>query len=183
MDLKEQLLRRKGNLVQAWFDLLLETYPVETARFLRREKDRFANPVGSTLYRGIEGLYEALLQGVNRDEINRLMESIVKIRAVQEQSPSRAVGFVFLLKQLVRQELAVEIRGGRISLDDLSRLESEIDDLALISFDMYAACREKLYNIRVDQLAGRTERLLQRAKVLADSSDPEPDPTESALIP
>ncbi len=183
MRLKEQLLLRKDDLAQGWFDLLLETYPAETARFLRTEKNQFANPVGSTLYRGIAELVEALLQGLNRDEISPAMESLVKIRAVQEQTPSRAVGFVFRLKELIRQELSEEIRGGRVSQEDLDRLESDIDDLALMSFDAFVACREKLHRLRIDQLAARTQGWRHRAQTLTESSVPEPDPAQEESIP
>lgn len=162
VNLRQHLSDRKCTLVQKWFDLLLETYPAETARFLHREKDQFANPVGSTLCQGLEGLYEALLQGKNRDEIHPVLESIVKIRAVQEFSPSQALGFIFLLKKLVREELASEIGGGQISLDDLLSFDSRIDDLALLSFEIYSACREKLYDIKISQLASNRVPLTRR---------------------
>jgi hypothetical protein len=182
MRLKEQLLLRKGDLVQGWFDLLLESYPAETARFLRTERNQFANPVGSTLYRGVEGLVEALLQGVSRDETSSLIESMVKIRAVQEQAPSRALGFIFLLKGLIRQKLAEETREGHVPLEDLARLESDIDDLALMAFDVFVACREKLYRLSLDQLAATTQPWLHRAQMLAESPV-EPDPAQEESIP
>ncbi|MCL4423960.1 MAG: RsbRD N-terminal domain-containing protein [Firmicutes bacterium] len=179
MKLEELLAQKKSPILERWFQLLLETYPAETARFLKREENRFANPVGHTLYQGMQGIYEELLNGMASDKINVFLDPIVRVRAVQDFSPARAVAFIFFLKRAIREELAGEMREGQTALGDFLDLESRIDDLALYSFDLYMECRRKIYEIRVNEIKRRTSRLLQRTNLLAES--PEPGPEQDGL--
>ncbi len=128
----------------------MESYPGDSL-FLKQEKDRFANPVGYTISQEIETLYEGLLQGVASDKLITSLDNIIRIRAVQDFSPSQAVSFVFRLKQAIRDELDKEIHEGQIS-KELLKFESKIDELALLAFDIYMKCRENIYEIRVNKL-------------------------------
>lgn len=168
--MQEILSRKKTAVLERWFHLITETYPAETARFLRREKNRFANPVGHTIYQGIEGIYDELLRGMDPGRVISCLESIAKIRAVQDFSPSRATAFIFLLKKAMREELAGEIRESRMHVEELLNLESKVDDLALLSFDIYVECRERICEIRINEVKNRTARLLQRANLMVDGS-------------
>ncbi|KKM09744.1 hypothetical protein SY88_16165 [Clostridiales bacterium PH28_bin88] len=170
MKLVDFLSNRKAAIIGRWLQLLLDTYPPETARFLLREKDRFANPVGSTVHQGIEGLYDELLQGVDPAKVYPLVDQIARIRAVQDFSPSRALNFIFLLKKLIREELGGEISAGRVSVGELLGFESNIDDLALLFFDAYMECREKICEIRINEVKKTTHKLLQRANWPVDGS-------------
>ncbi len=54
----EDLLKQKAEPIRKrWLGLIIETYPADSQRFLREQKDRFANPVGTTLSRAVEALY------------------------------------------------------------------------------------------------------------------------------
>jgi hypothetical protein len=57
------LLQNKTAIRERWFDLILETYLADMATLMRKEKDRFANPVGSTISREIEILFKNLCEG------------------------------------------------------------------------------------------------------------------------
>ncbi|MGI9952992.1 RsbRD N-terminal domain-containing protein [Moorellaceae bacterium AZ2] len=168
MNLRGFLAKKKAAVLNKWYDLVLQTYPPETARFLKEEKDRFANPVGHVIYEGIEGLYEELLHGVQAEKAYHFLDRIIRIRAVQDFSPSRAVAFLFLLKQVVREEVAAEFQEGGLPWEELLQFESQIDDLAGLAFDMYMQCREQLFEIRVKEIKNRTSRLLQRANLEVD---------------
>lgn len=171
MNLADLLTKKQAVILERWFQWFLETYPAETARFMREEKNRFANPVGSSVYQGIEGLCQELLQGMELDKVYPLLDPIVRIRAVQDFPPSRAVAFIFALKKVIFEELESEIRGGQISVEEWLELESRIDNLALLSFDIYTQCREKVSQIRVEEIKRRSERLLQRANLVVDPSE------------
>ena len=90
------------------------------------------------------------------------LDPIVRIRAVQDFSPAEAVGFVFLLKRVVRQELGGEIRQNRAE-SQLLDFESQVDDLALKAFDLYMLCREQIYQLRAREIKNQTFTLLEQA--------------------
>ena len=162
MDLKSLLLQKKSPIVKKWCDVVLSTYPQESQKFLRKQKDQFANPVGRTVFEGIESIFDELLHEANSDKIALFLDDIIRVRAVQEFSPSQAVGFIFGLKKVIREELESEILKEGIS-EELAAFDNRIDGLALLCFDTYTACRQQMADIRVKEVRTRSERLLQMA--------------------
>ena len=61
MVLAKLLARQKANIVKAWFDRLINSYPPDTAQFLKSQKDQFANPVGFTAQESMQGLFDLML--------------------------------------------------------------------------------------------------------------------------
>lgn len=164
MVLEDLLFKKKASILERCFQLILETYPADTGRFLKKEKDRFVNPIGYTIARELEFLYDGLLQGTNSDKTSISLDNIIRIRAVQDFSPSQAIIFIFLLKKAIREELEGEIREKRV-LKELLEFESRIDKMALCSFDIYTRCREQIFELRVSELKAEREqalRLLER---------------------
>jgi hypothetical protein len=154
--LGDLLLRNETTILRRWFDLILETYPADTAALMRKEKNQFSNPVGSTLSREIEVLFKKLCEGTQDEKCQVSLDSILKIRSVQDFSPSKAVGFVFLLKRAIGETLKSAICKEPI-LDEWLKLQSRIDELALQAFDIYMGCREKICEIRINQARGEKE--------------------------
>ena len=174
MKLDSLLSEKKFSILERWFNLILESYSADTQSFLKREKDRFDNPVAYEFGQGIEGIYEALLHGMDRDKVSCFLDRIISIRAIQDFSPSGAIAFIFLLKNAIREELEREARKNGIS-EELIELESRIDGLALLSFDIYMKRREKLYEIRVNEVKNRVSGLLRRAGLISELEE-KPDP-------
>ena len=87
----------------------MNSYPVDTSMFLKQENDRFVNPVGYTISREIEVIYDELLGERHPDKFFASLDSIIRIRSVQDFTPSQAIAFVFRLKKAVRDELDSEI--------------------------------------------------------------------------
>jgi hypothetical protein len=165
----EKLLKEKKSAIQGkWLDKILETYPADTKRFLRKQKDQFANPVGHTISKEIQSLYtEALCtEEIDPVEVSPILDRIIRIRAVQDFAPSQAVAIIFLLKKVIREELGSEIQENSLH-DELLAFESRIDDLALLAFDIYMKCREKIYEIRANEASNQVSRLLQRAGLIS----------------
>jgi hypothetical protein len=156
MALGDLLLRNETAILRRWFDLILETYPADTTTLMRKEKNRFTNPVGSTISREIEVLFKKLCEGSQDETCQTSLDSILKIKSVQDFSPSKAVGFIFLLKRAIGETLKSEICREPI-IDEWLRLQSRIDDLALQAFDIYMGCREKICEIRIDQARAEKE--------------------------
>jgi hypothetical protein len=175
----EKLLSEKGPAVlDRWLKSILESYPADTQRFLKKQKDPFANPVRHTISKETENIYKELLKGVDRDRVSPFLDRIIRIRAVQDFSPSQAVAFIFLLKKVIREALDKEIGEHQLS-DDLLVLESKIDDLALIAFDVYMRCREKIYALSANEARNQVYRLLQKKGLMAEIPEWEPRQTES----
>ena len=171
MNLKQQLMEKKPAILKRWFDAIAETYPRDTAGFLKKRKAQFTNPVGYTLAEGTERLFDALLQGMIPDTVKTFLDGIVRIRAIQEFTPSEAVAFIFQLKKIVRQEIGSDIPRQPGMTDELMAFDSAIDDLALFSFDIYVKCREKIYELKANEARNMTFRLLQQAKLIVDNQD------------
>ncbi len=163
--MEDLLVREKKAIVDKWKKLLVDTYPPETQIFLRTQKNQFANPLGNTIDEGVEGLYDALLRqndAGSGDRFSEFLDRIIRIRAVQGYAPSTAVSFIFLLKTAVREVLGGVIRKEGL-YDELLTLERRIDDLALLSFNIYMQCRETIFEIRTHEIRNRNSRLIERA--------------------
>ena len=142
------LEKRKSGIIKKWFDLVVDTYPAETSNFLRKEKDPFHNPVGKTTVTCLEILFDYLLDKTDEQTLISHLDPIIRIRSVQDFSPSRAIGFIFFLKTIIRVELTND-KSGVIDTNELSALDFKIDGLILVAFDVYAKCREAFYQIKV----------------------------------
>ncbi|HEY8909039.1 MAG TPA: RsbRD N-terminal domain-containing protein [Desulfosporosinus sp.] len=165
MKLKDLLEEKRPAITKKWFDAVMETYPTDTSGFLKKQKDMFANPVGHVISQGVESILEALIQGKELSESVPFLEDIIKVRAVQDFTPSKAMSFIFLLKKVVREELDKEIRQNQM-YDALLEFESKIDDLALFAFDIYSKCREQLNELKTDELKRMTFTLLKKANLM-----------------
>ena len=162
MNLKGLLLQKKSAILDHWYNLILESCPADTQKFFKKQKNRFANPVAYEFRQGIEGIFETLLHGMEGDDVTSCLDRIISIRAIQNFLPSVAIAFIFLLKKAIRETLKKEIREEGIS-EALIECESRIDGLALLCFDLYMKRREKLFEIRVNEVKNRASVFLRRA--------------------
>ena len=160
MVLEDLLSRKKSVILDRWLQLILESYPADASRFLKQEKDRFANPVGYTISQEIEVLYEQLLHGMDSDKLATCLDNMIRIRSVQDFSPSQTIAFTFLLKKAIREELASHI-AERQGFEELLRFESRIDRVVLLALDIYMKCREKVHQIRVNEVKNEKESALK----------------------
>lgn len=181
MNLKDLLVEKKSSIVKKWFDLIIENYPADSSSFLKKQKNRFLNPVGYTISEGIDGLFDELLNGVDSERFFPFLNDIIKIKAVQDFSPSKALSFIFFLKQVIRKELESEIRKKYIS-DEVILFEAQIDELALLSFDIYMRCRERIYEIKTDEARRMMFRLLQKANLVCEIQDQEQEPGPETVL-
>jgi hypothetical protein len=151
MGLFDQAIHKKENILRKWFDAVVDTYPADTARFLKSQQDPFANPVGSNTRQGLDGLLDELFGSMDPASIDRFLDPIIRIRSIQDFTPSHATSFPFFLKRILRESLAGE------ATDEAERIEldARIDRLVLMAFDLYLACREKVYEIKENEMRKR----------------------------
>jgi hypothetical protein len=177
MRIDDFLKQKKAAIKRRWLELIIDTYPADGREFFRKQKNRFLNPVGAALSRLVEALYDELLNGAASADISTILEDFVKVRAVQDFTPSEAVGFVLYLKQAVREELAEDIRTSRL-FEELLALETRIDRLLLKAFDVYMQAREKIYEIKANDLKRKSFLALRRADSDPAKGEPEDDSHE-----
>lgn len=185
MELKNLLAEKRGSILERWFHLIIQSYPPETAKFLKRKKDRFANPVGHSIITGTESIFDALVGEAGSESIPEFLDQIIKVRAIQDFTPSQAVAFMFLLKTVIREELGESVDREPLAAE-LSRLDARIDQLGLMAFDVYMRSREKLYEIRVKEVKNQSAKLLEYAdrmlkKTRGAKKDPDADENENTL--
>ncbi|MFA4918634.1 MAG: RsbRD N-terminal domain-containing protein [Thermodesulfovibrionales bacterium] len=165
MNFKDLLAKRKSSIRKKWFDAVINDYPADSSDFLRKQKDRFLNPVGQTLLENINSLLDEIILNADSEKVYPYLNDIIKIKAVQDFSPSKAVSFIYLLKRVVREELESDIEKNKLT-EELKSFETQLDSLALLAFDVYMKCRERIFDLRVNEIKTLTFRLLKRANVL-----------------
>lgn len=168
MNLYELLSEKKMVILNKWFDVTLNNYHQDTAVFLKKEKDQFANPVGSAIRSGLNSFFDEILAGDDIDKISKSLDNIIRIRAVQDFAPSQAIAFIFYLKMIVREEISGENQTKNFA-DELFAFDRLLDNLMLLSFDIYMKCREKIYDIKANELRNMTSKLVERANKIFEA--------------
>ncbi|WP_319524224.1 RsbRD N-terminal domain-containing protein [uncultured Desulfosarcina sp.] len=161
MSSAKALAGKKKEILKHWFQTTVDSYPADTARFLKNQQDPFANPVGQTTYRSLESLLDALIAGDGREAMIAALDPVIRIRAVQAFTPSKATAFVFSLKQIVRDCLSGET--------DLVALDRKIDEMAMAAFDLFMGCREKIYELKATESRNQFFGSLKRAGLIAET--------------
>ncbi len=165
MDLWELLAEKRSAILAEWRERTLATYPEDPTRFLKKQKDPFANPVGHKLAQGLEEAFDVLLKQKHEARLEFLAD-LMRVRAVQDFTPSAAVGFLFELKDIVRAKVKKEL--SRIKDQDLFDLDARVDRLALAGFDLYAESRTKLAEIRLAEVKNNVYNALKRANLICE---------------
>lgn len=168
MNLENLLSDKRSKIVKRWRNAIISSYPEDSRSFLRREKSQFANPVGNIVGKEIEALYDGVIKGAPAADIANRLETVIRIRAVQDFTPSQAVGFVLELKGIIREE------AGAGQSREMQAVDHRIDEVLLLAFDVYSKCRQKLYDIRVHEVKNQVGRLLERANLIVEIPEQAP---------
>jgi len=153
--LARELARHRESILERWIGSVIDAYPGETAKFLKKEGDPFSNPVGAGLRKGLAEILDGLVDGAGNEAFEVALDRVIRVRAVQDFSAANAVGFVFALKRIVRDELDDPDEG-------LPDLDERIDQLGMLAFDVYMRCREELWAIRAKEIRSQSLGILER---------------------
>jgi hypothetical protein len=167
MGLIEQLALKKEAVVSAWFARVADSYPPETARFLRSQADMFANPVGQTTLRSLRALIDLLESEPDPHALREALDPVLRIRAIQAFTPTQAVRFVFDLKAIITEALPAAAQSDA----EMRVIEQRIDEMALAAFDIFVQCREKIYDLKANETKSRTYKAFAKAGLIKESSD------------
>ncbi len=180
MDIAELCSNRRETLVDRWVNRFFASYPLDSKGFMRTSRDRFANPVGETTRIAATVLFDAVI-GMDADPetVKQALHDLIWIRAVQDMPPSKAVGALFLLKELLRSEVLPEcLQPEHSGLELLNRylaMESRLDTLGLMALDMYAEARERVFRIRVEEVKRSQSQVIRLAKLRREQSESAPE--------
>jgi len=173
MQLDDFLAKHKTTLVKRWFDMVVATYPADTQRFIKAQKDPFANPVGQTTLNSLGALFEAIRTGMDAKAVSAHLDPVIRIRAVQNFSPSAALAFVPALKTLIAEQLGQQRHEPPIR-DQWQAMEARLDAMVLNAFDIYMQCREKLADLKVNLERDRIYQAMARAGLI-ETNDQQPE--------
>lgn len=158
--LQNFLKQNKEVILKDWIDQTINTYNPEMIRFLKKEKNQFSNPVRNTIITSLEKIYDSLLTGEGVDD-DRGLEEIIKVRAVQDFSPSDALAFIFDLKTIIRTKYSESDQNSE-SMDEFYNIDNRFDLLFKKAFDLYNDCRMKIQDIKISEIKSRSERAFER---------------------
>ncbi len=162
VDIVQVLQRHRAAILQRWRETIMAEYAPDTARFLASHRDPFTNPVAAVIERALEGIIDWLIGTTGDEAMQDLLEELMRVRAVQGFSPSRAVGFVFALRSAIEETLS---ENGEPAVH-VSGIQSRIDELALRAFECYVDCREKISNIKMREVRAEKERVERVIKAM-----------------
>lgn len=150
------LKQNRDSILQKWIDQTINTYNPEMVRFLKKEQNQFANPIRNTILTSLEKIFDGLLNGLGVEEYHEL-EELIKIRAVQDFSPSEALSFLFDLKKIIRTELTNSDHKSDL-YSETCIFDEKFDTLFVLAFDLYTECRRKIHEIKIAEIKSRSER-------------------------
>lgn len=137
-----------SDIVELWLARTAAAYPAHAQSFLATERDPFRNPIGHTLRNSLAILVRESLGAMNSNAIVAAIEGLMQLQAVQDLPPAKALGFIFELRGIARES------GDSLPDDFVDR----VDQLALLAFDRYMNFRERLFNLRLQELRLRLQR-------------------------
>jgi len=158
MELQNILKKKKAVILEKWLAAIFDTYPADTAAFLKGERDMFSNPVGCTITANAEYILEGLINGEDTDSLSAHVERIIRIRAVQHFTPAQAVSFINSLNAIIIDQLKSELNRPTL-WDEWEELKARIDSLSLVACETYAQMKDRIQHIRMKELAD-SERFL-----------------------
>lgn len=167
--LEKILAPKKNAILKRWFDATIKTYPPDAAKFFSDQKDPFDNPVGTTTHRSLSQLVDCLMAPLEAGQVQSSLDPIIRIRAVQTFTPSKAVSFVYDLKQICLELIQKDLKQAD-GLKSWLILSARIDAMALIAFDGYMACRERIFEIRANQEKTKIYSAFSRAGLIEEEA-------------
>lgn len=168
--LQRLMEEKKEDLLKQWFEQVIGAYPPEAVKYFAKVNNTFTNPVGSNIHRSLSAILNELLDEGDADKMYQELEMILRIKAVQDVQPSKAVAFIFSLKTIIEKIFKAEINRGEINHKILNDFYDELDSLGLLAFNIYCDSRELIYQMRIKEIK-QTNDLLQKANLLNESVD------------
>ena len=159
MDTKQTLKKNKSLFLKEWFKATINTYPKDSARILGKDANRFDNPVGAITRESLKNILDLLSDKYTEESLEKALDPIIRIRAVQAFTASEAVSFIFALKTI-----------GENILDGSHYLQFDrmVDKVALAGFNKFMKCKEEIFLLKSTESKRRIHRAFERAGLVAE---------------
>ncbi|MEG6550757.1 RsbRD N-terminal domain-containing protein [Desulfocurvibacter africanus] len=164
MQLSVLIQENKAAVVDKWFDHLLSSFPPETQKIWKKNKDRFTNPVCHIFHASLEGMVDGLVSWQDAEALARPLSDLLKVRAVQDVAPSKSLSFIFGFKKVLR-----EMFGGQADAGELGVFDTRVDNLVLMAFDLYTKNREQVFCMRIDEFKHAHHMAFRKAGIICES--------------
>ena len=160
--MKKTIKKNRDRLLESWFTATINTYPEESARILGKKSDRFDNPIGGVTRETLEDVLNLVTENFSRESLEKALDPVIRIRAVQAFNPADAVSFVFELKQIGESV---------IEKADIIKFYRLVDEIALAAFNRYMKCREDIFLLKATESKRRIHHAFERAGLVAELSE------------
>jgi hypothetical protein len=162
MSLKQTLKKRKTEFLKQWVQATIDTYPDDAARILIKDVNRFDNPVGAVTRETLEDVFDHILEDATCDSLEKKLDPVIRIRAVQSFSAAEAVSFVFALKKIGTPILDPKL---------FREFDQLVDLIALAAFNRLMKCKEEIFLLKATESKRRIHRAFERAGLVAELSE------------
>ncbi|TKB28465.1 hypothetical protein FCL47_02985 [Desulfopila sp. IMCC35006] len=149
MDLAEGFRNHGEKIVDKWVEYTLSTYT--SSGFFVKERDIFANPVGGNIRQALGQLFVKLSKGADAGEFTAPLEQIISIRSVQQFTPAQAIAPLNAVKHITREVFAADKERKHL-VAELYDFDFAVDLAMLAAFDIYMQFRERLYQVRINEI-------------------------------
>lgn len=149
MELQEALWDVRDRIIDQWVNYTLSTY--KSSEFFKGEKDKFANPIGGSVREALSALFVLILKGEEGSDYSAPVEQLMKLRSVQEFSPSQAVAPLNAVKHITRDVIKKD-KDTQKFVNELYDFDFAVDLAVLAAFDLYMHSRERLYQVRINEI-------------------------------
>lgn len=151
MGARKILEQKREQIIEKWkaATLNVDGAPGKFASMLMKNGDPFTNPMGFTVQNTLNDLFDALLDG--REDVDPILDEIVRVKAVQETEPSESMSFLFLGKTVIREALEDSLDHKK-TIRELQKLEDLIDLYSLKAFNIFMACKKQIFDIKIDEI-------------------------------
>ncbi len=145
--------QHRQEIRERWHEAVLSVFPV---------KMQPESPISQALYDGLGELLDELVSG--RELTGETMSGVIRILAVQNFPPSRAMSLFFKLKTIVWKIASADPSHRTIRQKDRDEFQADMEHLTLEAFDSYMEHREKIYQLKVEENRRQTFMMQRRVQ-------------------
>lgn len=146
-------------MLAKWFTATINTYPSESARVLGKDANRFDNPVGAATRESLEDVLGLLAGEYTPETLEKALDPVIRIRAVQAFTAAEAVSFIFALKKFGEEV---------IESADIRSFDRMVDQVALAGFNRLMKCREEIFLLKATESKRRIHAAFERAGLVEE---------------
>ncbi|MCL1915989.1 MAG: RsbRD N-terminal domain-containing protein [Desulfovibrionaceae bacterium] len=165
MSIKNLLTEYRERIIAEWLTEVERGYPLSSSGYLRATSHPFLNPAGLRHREAVEAMLDYLRNETAREDLTCALEELMRVRAVQDSTPEAGFALIYALKHILHRICGPELeeQAKNAGLEEFLRLEKTLDGLMLLALDAYVRCRDKVAELRVEELKRRHSQIFRLA--------------------